>query len=177
MSERGFSDNDFIDDWLEVPYTTPQITELRNKLTFWSFITLILALSNVEITTLFFIQFVDPIEKEQILPFVWVITIYYFSFWLTRLVEYLLERKASEIVAQFMELEDSLARLKGNTGMLNQREVALVQPMIRQYAKGKERVEKVKMARLLAFIAFDILVPSVVIIGALTLTVQNFCIS
>ncbi len=174
MTNEIVDTSDNLTRWLHEPYTTEQITTLRNKLLFWSFLSWVLALSNVEVTTMLFIRFVDPVSKEQLLPVTLLITCYYFVFWLTRLIEYWMARNASAYLVRFLDLETSLNRVVGNTGILDQEEREAITGMIPIYKKGKERVHQSKFLSLLVFLIFDIIVPSVIFFSALITTYQQF---
>lgn len=174
MTNEIVDTSDNLTRWLDEPYTTQQITTLRNKLLFWSFLSWVLALSNVEVTTMLFIRFVDPVSKEQLLPVTLLITCYYFVFWLTRLIEYWMVRNASAYLVRFLDLETSLNRVAGNTGMLGQEEQAAVREMIPIYKKGKARICKSNFLSILVFLIFDIVVPLVLFISAALTTYKHF---
>jgi len=152
-------ESDNVLKWLDMPLTNEKIRSMKNRTIFWSFLAWVLLLGNVEITTLLFIKFIEPISKFELIPVIILIASYQFVLWATNQYDYYKSHKASRYIARFLDLEQALIRIKENSGMLQSKDIESIQRVFRIFDAGSSQLLISRKLTKSNFIIFDVLIP------------------
>ncbi|MCK7458491.1 hypothetical protein [Idiomarina aminovorans] len=176
----GFSDDsnkpvsheeEKLTQWTNLPFTSGAVDALKMKLLAWSVLVIVLFDSNVSITTLFFIRFKEALTKETAVFYLGPLVLYYFVYWVVRHVEYFNQRDGLKPFLIIEQLKPAIEDIT-NINKRGQSQTHLYQPIKKftaRYNEVESSVPKIVVTRYVVYAIFDVLIPLIIGVWALSL--------